>query len=64
MKGVHIQTHRVIGRIRKYATEMGSSAMLYIRSFIKIGSSTQAVDLQTQSMQVVFAYFRYFEKRK
>jgi hypothetical protein len=39
-RGIHIQTHRGEGFI-KYAVEMGSGAMIYIQSFIKIGSGIQ-----------------------
>jgi hypothetical protein len=38
----------------KYAVEMGSGAMIYIPSFIKIGSGIQKLiggDSQTHSMQ-------------
>jgi hypothetical protein len=36
-KGIHIQTHRPMGGFMKYAVEMGSGAMIYIPSLIKIG---------------------------
>jgi hypothetical protein len=35
-RGIQIQTHRE--GFMKYAVEMGSGAMIYILSFIKIGS--------------------------
>jgi hypothetical protein len=38
--GIHIQTHRWQG-FMKYAVEIGSGAMIYIPSFIKIGSGIQ-----------------------
>jgi prolyl-tRNA synthetase len=37
---IHIQTHRLMGFV-KYTTEMVSGAMIYIPSFIKIGSAIQ-----------------------
>jgi hypothetical protein len=40
-RGIHIQTHRLMGGIYKYATEMASDVMIYIPSFIKIGSGIQ-----------------------
>jgi hypothetical protein len=40
MGGIHIQTNRWEG-FMKYAVEMGSGAMIYIPSFIKIGSGIQ-----------------------
>jgi hypothetical protein len=53
----------------KYAIHMGSGAMMYIPSFIKIGSGLQKIiggeDMQTQghtdSMVISYAYF-YFSK--
>jgi hypothetical protein len=38
-KVIHMQTHRLMGGIcMKYAVEVSSSIMIYIPSFIKIGS--------------------------
>jgi hypothetical protein len=34
-------THRLMGGFMKYATEMGSDAMIYMPSFIKTDSSIQ-----------------------
>jgi hypothetical protein len=36
--GIHVQTQRLMGGIYEYAAETGSGAMIYIPSFIKIGS--------------------------
>jgi hypothetical protein len=41
IEGIHIQKQRLMEEIYKYAIEMGSCAMIYIQSFIKIGSSIQ-----------------------
>jgi hypothetical protein len=42
MKGrIHIQAKRPKGEIYKYAVEMGSGDIIYIRSFINIGSGIQ-----------------------
>jgi hypothetical protein len=40
-RGIHIQTHRMMGGIMKYAVEMDSVAMIYIPRFIKNGSGIQ-----------------------
>jgi hypothetical protein len=59
----------------KYAVEMGSGAMIYIPSFIKIGLSIQKVmerwefgDSQkhrhTDSMEIALTYFHFFKIRK
>jgi hypothetical protein len=37
--GVHVGTHRLMEGIYKDAVEMGLSAMIYIKSFIKMVSS-------------------------
>jgi hypothetical protein len=44
----------------KYADEMGSVAVLYIPSFIKIGSGIQKLmgGIQTDKMVIAKAYFR------
>jgi hypothetical protein len=41
MIGRYIYRHRLMGRIMKYTVEMGSGAIIYIPSFIKIGSAIQ-----------------------
>jgi hypothetical protein len=38
---IHIKTRRLRGRIYEVSVEMGSVAMTYISSFIKIGSGIQ-----------------------
>jgi hypothetical protein len=46
----YIQTHRLMGGFMKYNDEMGSGAMIYKRSFIKIGPTIQKLirrDTQT-----------------
>jgi hypothetical protein len=43
-----------------YAVEMGSGAMTYIPSFMKIGSGIQNLtgrDSQTDSMEIALVYF-------
>jgi hypothetical protein len=48
------QTHKLVGWIYKYAVEMGSSATIYIPSFIKTDSGIQkliAGDTQTHRWQ-------------
>jgi hypothetical protein len=40
-RGIHIQTHRLVGEIFNYAVEMGSGAVIYVPSFIKIGLGIQ-----------------------
>jgi hypothetical protein len=39
--GIHIQTHRLLGRIYEVRVETGSVAMMYITSLIEIGSGIQ-----------------------
>jgi hypothetical protein len=39
--GIHMQTHRPMGGILKYSVEMGSFAMTYTPSFIKLGPGIQ-----------------------
>jgi hypothetical protein len=39
--GEHIQTHRLVGGIMKYAVGLDSGVMIYIPSFMKIGSGIQ-----------------------
>jgi hypothetical protein len=36
-RGIHIQIHKLLGGIFNYAVEMGSGAVIYVPSFIKIG---------------------------
>jgi hypothetical protein len=38
---IHVQTHRQMGEIIKYTVEVGSGAMIYLPSFIKIDSDIQ-----------------------
>jgi hypothetical protein len=55
----------------KYAVKMGSGAMIYIPSFMKIGSGIQKLiggiqrytDIQThtESMEIAYAYFHFFK---
>jgi hypothetical protein len=40
-KGIHIETHNLMGGVIKYEVEIGSVAMLYIPNFIMIGSCIQ-----------------------
>jgi hypothetical protein len=40
-KRLHIQTYRMMAEFMKYATEMGSGAMIYISSFITTASGIQ-----------------------
>jgi hypothetical protein len=40
-RGIHIHTHRLRGEIFNWVAEMGSGAVIYIPSFIKIGSGVQ-----------------------
>jgi hypothetical protein len=40
-RGIYIQTHRLMGGIFKQAVEMASGAVIYLSSFINIGSSIQ-----------------------
>jgi hypothetical protein len=37
IRGIHIQTHRLMERFMKYAVEEGLGAMIYTPSFIYIG---------------------------
>jgi hypothetical protein len=53
----------------KYAAEMGSGAMMYIPSFIKIGSGIQKLMAgatwgYTDSKVISEAYFNFFEIKK
>jgi hypothetical protein len=51
----------------KYAVEMGSGTMIYIQSFIKIGSGIQKLmgaDMQTHSKVISLAYIYFFKIRK
>jgi hypothetical protein len=42
IRGLHMQTHKLTQVILvKYAVEMGSGAIIYIPSFIEIGSGIQ-----------------------
>jgi hypothetical protein len=48
----------------KYAIERGSGVMIYIPSFIKIGSGIQKLmwgDTHTDSMVNALAYFHFFK---
>jgi hypothetical protein len=40
-RDTHIDTQTVGGEFMKYAVEMGSGAVIYVPSFIKIGSGVQ-----------------------
>jgi hypothetical protein len=49
----------------KYATEMGSDAVMYISSFIKIGSAIQKLlGGHTDSKEIAQVYFQFFRIRK
>jgi hypothetical protein len=49
----------------KYANEMGSGAMIYIPSFIKIGSPIQKLmGEHADSMEIAYDYFPFFKIRK
>jgi hypothetical protein len=56
----------------KYAVEMGSDVMIYIPSFIKIGSGIQKLmgardihaDRHTDSKVISYAYYYFFKIRK
>jgi hypothetical protein len=53
----------------KYATEMGSNAMIYIPSFIKIGSAIQKLKVgevhrHTDRKVISYAYLYFFKIRK
>jgi hypothetical protein len=52
----------------KFAVEMGSSAMIYIPSFMKIGSVIRklisGIHRYTDSMVISQAYFYFFKIRK
>jgi hypothetical protein len=39
--GIHMQTHRLMEGIYEVSLEMSSGAMIYIPSFIKVGSGIQ-----------------------
>jgi hypothetical protein len=41
IEGIHIQTHRLMGRFFNQAVGMGSGAVIHVPSFIKIGSGVQ-----------------------
>jgi hypothetical protein len=51
----------------KYVVEMGSGAIIYIPSLIKIGSDIQklirGIQRHTDSMVISYAYFYYFRIR-
>jgi hypothetical protein len=53
---IHIQTHRLRGEIYEVAVEMGSAAMIYIPSSIKIGSGIQkliwVIHKHTEKMEI------------
>jgi hypothetical protein len=40
-EGLHIQIQSMMGGLMKYAVEMGSGAIKFIPSFVKIGSGIQ-----------------------
>jgi hypothetical protein len=66
-KRLHIHTHRPMEGFMKYAVEMGSVAMINIRSFIKIGSGLQKSmggDTQRHIMVISYAYLYFFKIRK
>jgi hypothetical protein len=52
----------------KYASEMGSGAMMHIQIFIKIGSAVQkligGIHRHTDSMVIAYAYCYFFKTRK
>jgi hypothetical protein len=52
----------------KYAVEMGSGAVIYIPSFIKIGSGVRkligGIHRHTDSMVIAQAYFNFLKVRK
>jgi hypothetical protein len=49
----------------KHTTEMGSGAVMYILSFIKIGSGIQMlIGGYTDSLGISYAYFYFFRIRK
>jgi hypothetical protein len=52
----------------KYAAEMGSGAMMYIPSFIKIGSviitSIGGTHKHTNRMVIAETYFHFFQKKE
>jgi hypothetical protein len=69
--GIHRHTDRWEG-FMKYVVEMGSGALIYIPSFIKIGSGIQKLfggggDSQTNREQgdlISLLYFFFFKLRK
>jgi hypothetical protein len=49
----------------KYAVEMGPSAMIYVPSFIKIGSAVQKLTGGIhRHTEIAYAYFYFFKIRK
>jgi hypothetical protein len=64
--GTHIQTHRLIGGIYRYAVEMGSSATIYVPSFIKAGSGIQKLIVgihRHTDGKVISLYFQNMKSR-
>jgi hypothetical protein len=59
-KGIHMQTRRLLGKIYKYAVELGLGAMICILSFKKIGSSIQklvgGIHWRTDSMVIFMCW--------
>jgi hypothetical protein len=55
-RGIYIEKHDCWEAFMKYAAEMGSGAMMYIPSFIKIGSGILTLmgggDSETDSMEI------------
>jgi hypothetical protein len=41
--GIHVQTHRLMGRFMQCAVEMDTGVMICIPSFIKIGSGIKTL---------------------
>jgi hypothetical protein len=66
--GIHIQTHRPMDGFMKYAVEMGSGAIIYILSFIKIGSGIQkligGIHRYTDNTEIAYALFHFPKIRK
>jgi hypothetical protein len=68
---IHIHTHRPLRGIYKIAVEMGSSAMICMVSFVKIGSKVvkeEGMDTQTHRehcahLSLVLFYFQNKESR-
>jgi hypothetical protein len=42
-RNIYIETKRLMGGIMKYAVYMSSDAMIYLLSFIRIGSGIQKI---------------------